>query len=293
MANKDIPDSDPNKDVKQKKQPITSKTIIAFVIVVSVLSLVGILIFILLKKDDLSESQFFLCTIFFGMATAILIFGLLESSAQVDGKVLGFHIKAGGPFGGMIIVMILGLYFQKLTQNPSGFYVNLYSRDTTNNPATQKPNGILLQPDNNLRSVVEDVDSKGTAEFSLTDSYYKRKVRFKLLFDGYELKYPNRTYEISKDDRLNVEIVRKKVRFMFYFVDGQTGVPLPGVKMTSQELALDSTSNKNGNIEIQSDTTSYREYNFNISYPGYTYNHHRTYKIDETDATFQLDKNHP
>ncbi|QSB29280.1 hypothetical protein [Flavobacterium sp. CLA17] len=241
------------------------------------------------SEKTATQQSFFFLLLSFGVCVAILIFSITEIVADVNGQALGFQIKAGGPFGAFVIVVILGLFFNSLDDQKTLNVQIQGSKGLPDIPIKTLDNGLILIPSNNNKPIVADVDSKGVASFELAKGYYEDSIQFKLSNNEFKIEGKSK-FLITESKSITLFVSKEKTKFVFKFYSRNEEEPLKGIRVVSEELALDAISNNYGTITHLADVTNIETYHFQIVSANYAYKGNKEYYINQTKPLFYLDE---
>ena len=282
-----------DKEINSRKNTLLPRWAYVLLTLLSIITLLFFTLMLVMGNIKISSESYFFVLIIYGVSTAILIFTITEVIADLQGKMMGFNIKAGGPLASILIIILFGMFFKPKASKEQDINIQLHSNgDLSNIPIKSKPNCLVLIPTFNSGALVADVNSKGIATFNLSEKYYENNnnVRFQLLSQKFKLKEPNKEYKLTNQRELKIEIEPQKAQFRFTFLNKKSGKPLSNVRMISSELKIDTISNELGIIQCLIDTINILSYTFYFEHQNYIYNGHNELYIDQTTPKFLFEK---
>jgi len=227
------------------------------------LSVIFFTYILIIQNKQASQQSFFFLLIIYALSVALLFFGITEVIAQLKGEMLGFTIKAGGPFAGFLIILLFGIYYNQKINESLVARVQLYGPGgLADVPVKNVANAITLIPANG-DEVTGDVDSKGRVSFHVNPRVFEDSVRFQLQLNAFMLSDSARNYKLVQGRELDLPIRWKKARYVFHLTDIH-GEPLTKLRMLSSELKLDRVSDDFGTIYCDADTAGVQLYHFSF-----------------------------
>ncbi len=129
----------PNVRKKENISPSSNKLNLITILVALVLSIGFLFLYLIFKSKGFIDSEdssiaYFGILIAFCSSASLLLFGILKSSGQTEGKILGLKVKFGGPAAMFLILFLLGINnLFSSTSQPITKDITIYLRDTLNN----------------------------------------------------------------------------------------------------------------------------------------------------------------
>jgi len=260
--------------------------------IVSFLSVLFFTWYLVVQRPPLTPTAFFLLLIIYGLCAAFMIFGISEVVAEATGHVLGFAIKAGGPFAALIIVVILGIWVNSMPDKQHQLNVRITGKAGSKDIELKSiPNALALIP-TNQRGMLEEINQYGMAVFSSNETIEKDSVGFILNVPNYELVEPRKKYKIDASKDLEVKVRRQLTHYEFRFIDPADNKPVVGAKFSCYDFRIDGSSDSFGIVECDVDTVGKQTYLFSITPPpGYkNYIGEKELMIRNTQPKFDLEK---
>jgi hypothetical protein len=243
-------------------------------ITVTLVSFSAVIYFVnlLLHQDSsLADHTYFFLLVIFGLCTAFMFFGITEVIAEMTGNVLGFAIKAGGPFAAFTIVIVLGIFNHSLNVKSYPLDVQFATLTESTDIPRSIPNGLTLKSTASLPSVHLNIDPDGEVTTTLMEGYFQDSVFFEFRSGNEVLAEPGKKYKLDHSKKLMLMVTHKPVKMSFSFVDNGTDTLLPGIQFKSVQLSINAFSGPKGDISLLIDTSGIPTFRFSISSGHYEY----------------------
>jgi len=197
-----------------------------------------------LAAFGLTGKLFFIILIPLGLASALVLFGILRSFAHYSGKQLGGTLELGGPV--IVFVLVLWLGFQ-LAPDAGNFPLTVYVHGPAGSHELVLKNSGYVMLDLGGERRREPIGDKGQALFAeIPASFRGQSVKLALDAEGYELGDPQKEYLL--DGPSLYLPVQKVAGHIVGRVQDQDGNPLPGATVSVAGLAT--VSDPTGHFEI-------------------------------------------
>jgi hypothetical protein len=169
--------------------------------VLSVIAFIAaVVLALVLRRSDSALANnllYFATVIALAAASAITLFGVLNSYAKYSGKVLGGLLELGGPAVIFFVVLLLAYKLKPHeTQTPPPappFNVTVHARDANNHPVTQ--GALLLTVGQETKEATLNARGEGTFK-EIGPEHRGAKLPLEERVDDFALKEPKRLYEI-------------------------------------------------------------------------------------------------
>jgi hypothetical protein len=171
------------------KQPLPAKAYVRFVLVGIVVLLVFVLIYSLLipRLSEFGELHFFryILLVGLGLIGAIILFGTMSSSADVNYKERSWAVKVSGPAAIFVLIVIGGIKF--VPNAPQSFDVTIRPESSDTESAIIASGSIIIDLDSDRR--IQPLSPNGEADFKQIPWKFRgKKVKVRPQVDGYEVK---------------------------------------------------------------------------------------------------------
>jgi hypothetical protein len=200
-----------------------------------------------LSRFGLIQQVYYLVLVLMGLAAAGVLFGVLRSSAEWAGELLGGTLRLSGSIVGSALVVFGGyLFIPKATFFSLTVYV--HGEGGSQDVVLRNSGRVFLKlgPEISFESIGEN----GQAVFPRIPSDFRgQQVSGWVESDDYEASNTAVTIASSNVDL----IVKKKIKHfrLAGTISDKYGTPQPDVRVTLPEYHLEYTTNNNGRFEFQ------------------------------------------
>jgi hypothetical protein len=213
---------------------------------------VALLILLLVKADrvsrfGLTQQVYYIVLVPMGLAAAVFLFGVLQSSAEWVGEVLGGKLRLSGSIVGAALVVFGGyLFIPKATFFPLTVYV--HGEGGSQDVVLRNSGKVFLKLGPEISS--ESIGENGQAVFPrILSDFRGQQVSGWVESDDYEASNPTVMLDSSNVDL----IVKKKIKHFALAgtISDKSGKPLPNVRVSLPEYHLEGVTNSDGRYEFQ------------------------------------------
>ena len=186
---------------------------------------------------------FYVLLVVLGLAAAVVLFGVLRSTALYKGKILGGDLELGGP---AVVFLLVVFGFYKLVPSPTPMRLTAYVHGPNgkHDIVLRNSGQVILDLGSDRRR--EKIGDKGEAYFSIPPEFRGQRVPISVEADGYEIAAPNAPFKLDSD-RLYLQ-VRPKPGRIAGRVQHMRGNPVPGASVRLDGLSV--SSGPDGHFEV-------------------------------------------
>ena len=216
------------------RQPRWSKTATrhASIALVGFLIFIGLLAVMVWKAETLVAlglvgNYYYVLLVVLGLASAVVLFGVLNSYAEYSGKQLGGALQLGGPVVLCLLVPILSSW---LVQSPNAFSITVFVHGPggRHDLILRNHGHVIIDLGNDRRR--EAIGEKGDAHIQGIPSTLRgQEVAVSVDAEGVELARPNKMLRLDHQS-IYLEVRRKPGRIAGRVQD-QSGQPLKDVNV--------------------------------------------------------------
>jgi hypothetical protein len=236
-----------------------------------------------LSRFGLLQQVYYLVLVLMGLSAAAFLFGVLQSSADWAGEVLGGTLRLSGSIVGAALVVIGGYYFiPKETFFPLTVYVR--GEGGPQDIVLRNTGKVFLKLGAEINPEV--IEENGQAVFPRIPAEFRgQQVPGWVESEDYEASTPTVTIAGSDVDL----IVKKKIK---HFTLAGTvldihGNPLPEVHVTLPEYHLDATTKSDGRFDFQVTADGEKSVDVSAEKQGYQ-TVHLSPTLGDSGVTFSL-----
>lgn len=259
---------------------------------VAFLCCLAILLLLILGAEKLTslgliDRLYYLVLVLMGMTAAVFLFGILPSSAEYEGKLLGGTLKLSGPVLGAALVVVGGYYF---APSASTFSLTVYvhGEGGPQDVILRDSGTVVLELGPETKSA--QIGEHGQAYFPAIPANFRgQQVPAWVESESYESVDPG-TKQRLDGSALYLTVCRKIRHYnLAGTITDQAGDPLPGVRIVLPEYQLEKETDGNGRFEFQVDAEGQRMLDLVAQKQGYK-TAHLSPTLGDTGLTFSLQR---
>jgi len=195
----------------------------------------------------LTQQVYYLVLVLMGLTAAAFLFGVLQSSATYQGKLLGGTLRLGGSVVGAGLVVVGGYFFiPKLATFPLTVYV--HGAGGVDDIVLQNSGRVMLKLGPEIRP--EPIGENGQAYFPAIPAEFRgQQVPAWVESDSYES-----SIQTTKLDGRSMDLpVKKKIKHFKLggVVSDADGNPVAGVHVVLPEFNASNDTNENGRFQTE------------------------------------------